>query len=345
LLWAGSPDGVEREIVKTAGIPYRAIQTGQLRGKNPLTALMNAGKMIVGIRQSLDLIDEFKPDVCFVTGGYVCTPVAIACRLRRVPVLVYLPDMTPGLAIRWLSLLATRVAVSFPEVSAYFGDKAVVTGYPVRSELLEAAADRSETRRRLGEALAIVWDVAEDGDPLPLLLVFGGSRGSLSINRAIWAALPDLLPFCQILHIIGTRDWPLYEDQPPVLSAHLARRYHPVAYLHDEMALALASADLAVARAGASTLAEFPLTRLPAILVPLPIAGNHQLPNARKLADVGGAEIIEDEALDRELTPRITALLKDELRRLQMGAAMATLARPRAAFNLAQELTQMGSKG
>lgn len=298
--------------------------------------------MIVGVRQSLGLINEFKPDVCFVTGGYVCTPVAIACRLRRVPVLVYLPDMTPGLAIRWLSLLATRVAVSFPEVSAYFGDKAVTTGYPVRSELLEAAADRSETRRRLGEALAIKWDAAEEGDPLPLLLVFGGSRGSLSINKAIWAALPDLLPCCQILHIIGTRDWPLYEDHRPALPAHLARRYHPVAYLHDEMALALASADLVVARAGASTLAEFPLTRLPAILVPLPIAGNHQLPNARKLADVGGAEIVEDDALDRELTPRITDLLEDELRRLKMGAAMATLARPRAALNLAQELIQLG---
>ncbi|MBX2997257.1 MAG: UDP-N-acetylglucosamine--N-acetylmuramyl-(pentapeptide) pyrophosphoryl-undecaprenol N-acetylglucosamine transferase [Caldilineaceae bacterium] len=343
LLWAGSPDGVECELVEAAGIPYRAIQTGQLRGKNPLTALANAGKMIVGVRQSLGLIDEFKPDVCFVTGGYVCTPVAIACRLRRVPVLVYLPDMTPGLAIRWLSLLATRVAVSFPEVSAYFGSKAVVTGYPVRPELLEAAADRQGARRRLAQALEIQWEEGEDGDPLPLLLVFGGSRGSLSINKAIWAALPDLLPHCQILHITGTRDWPLYQDQPPALPAHLAGRYHPVAYLHDEMALALASADLVVARAGASTLAEFPLTRLPAILVPLPIAGNHQLPNARKLADAGGAAIIEDEALARELTPLLVDLLQDELRRLKMGADMATLARPRAAFNLAQELIRLGN--
>lgn len=341
LLWAGSPDGVERELVTAAGIAYRAIQTGQLRGKNPLTALANAGKMAVGVRQSLRLLDEFMPDVCLVTGGYVCTPVAIACRLRRVPVMVYLPDMTPGLAIRWLSLLATRVAVSFPEVGAYFGRKAVVTGYPVRPELLEAAADRDRARQQLGEALAIDWVGDGAGDPLPLLLVFGGSRGSLSINKAIWAALPDLLPHCQILHIIGTRDWSLYETQPPAVPAHLARRYHAVAYLHNEMALALASADLVVARAGASTLAEFPLTRLPAILVPLPIAGNHQLPNARKLADAGGAEIIEDAALDRELTPCILELVQDERRRLKMGADMATLARPGAAQHLAQELVLM----
>jgi UDP-N-acetylglucosamine--N-acetylmuramyl-(pentapeptide) pyrophosphoryl-undecaprenol N-acetylglucosamine transferase len=341
LLWAGSPDGVEREIVSAAAIPYREIQTGQLRGKNPLTALANAGKMVVGVRQSLHLIDEFKPHVCLVTGGYVCTPVAIACRLRRVPVLVYLPDMTPGLAIRWLSLLATRVAVSFPEVGAYFGSKSVVTGYPVRAELLEAAADRELARQRLGKSLGIAWQMDDAGDPLPLVLVFGGSRGSLSINKAIWTALPELLPHCQILHILGTRDWPLYQKDPPTLPTHLVRRYHPVAYLHDEMSLALASADLVVARAGASTLAEFPLAQLPAILVPLPIAGNHQLPNARKLADVGGAEIIEDAALDRELAPLILDLLQDEQRRLKMGAAMATLAHPDAAQNLAQELVLM----
>lgn len=342
LLWAGSPDGVERALVTQAGLPYRAIQTGQLRGTNPLTALANAGKMAVGVRQSLQLVDEFRPDVCFVTGGYVCTPVAIACRLRRVPVLIYLPDMTPGLAIRWLSLLATQVAVSFPEVAPFFGDKAVVTGYPVRSELLNAAADRSEARRRLGQALGIDWSLRDaDDNPLPLMLVFGGSQGARSINQAVWNGLPDLLPHCQILHVIGKRDWPLYEEKPPALPSALAQHYHPVAYLHDEMMLALASADLAVARAGASTLAEFPLTRLPAVLVPLPISGNHQLPNARKLADAGGALVIEDGHLSTALIPTVLDLLQDENRRLKMSADMANLAVPSAAKNLAETIERL----
>jgi UDP-N-acetylglucosamine--N-acetylmuramyl-(pentapeptide) pyrophosphoryl-undecaprenol N-acetylglucosamine transferase len=344
ILWAGSPDGVERDLVQQAQIPYRAIQTGQLRGMNPLTALANAGKMAVGVRQSLRLLNEFRPDVCLVTGGYVCTPVAIACRLRRVPLMVYLPDMTPGMAIRWLSLLAQRVAVSFPEVSKYFGDKAIVTGYPVRPELLDAVADREASRRHLGEVLDINWRATgERGQQLPMLLVFGGSRGARSINQAIWNSLPALLAECQILHIVGTRDWPLYEEDPPALPANLADRYHPVPYLHEEMAWALASSDLVVARAGASTLAEFPLARLPAVLVPLPIAGNHQLPNARKLAGVGGAEIIRDEALGQELVPLVTDLLHNESRRLKMGAEMATLARPSAAHNMAQALIQLGT--
>ncbi len=286
------------------------------------------------------------PDVCLVTGGYVCAPVAIACRMRRVPVMVYLPDMTPGMAVRWLSYLAQRVAVSFPEAADFFGSKAVVTGYPVRAELVEAVADREMTRQRLGRALGIDWTLSDqNGHPLPLLLVFGGSSGARSINRAVWQDLPDLLQAGQILHVVGNRDWPLLAAEAPELPPVLAARYHPVAYLHTEMTWALAAADLVVARAGASTLGEFPVARLPAVLVPLPIAGNHQQPNAAKLAQTGGALVIEDEALGRELTPAVVRLLRDELTRLKMGAEIGSLARPRAAYTLAQALVALGHPG
>ena len=327
--------------MEAEGIPFAAIQTGQLRGMNPLTAIANAGKMVVGLRQSLQLLAEFRPDVCFVTGGYVCTPVAIACRLRRVPVLVYLPDLTPGLAIRLLSLIAQRVAVSFPETAKFFGAKSVVTGYPVRPALLDAVQDREKARAELGQALKIGWN--ESDSQLPLLLVFGGSQGSRSINKAIWSALPSLLPLAHIVHVVGTRDWPLLAENQPELPEALARRYHPVDYLHDEMALALAAADLALARAGASTLAEFPIARLPSVLVPLPISGGHQFPNAHKLADTGGARIIRDEELSARLTPVLSDLLADESRRLAMGAAVATLARPQAGMNIARALVELGT--
>lgn len=336
LLWAGSPNGVERSLVEAEGIPFAPIQTGQLRGMNPLTALANAGKMVVGIRQALALISEFRPDVCFVTGGYVCTPVAIACRLRRVPVLVYLPDLTPGLAIRMLSTIAQQVAVSFPETAAYFGSKAVVTGYPVRPALLDAVINRAEARRQLGLALGAEWGEGEGH--VPLLLVFGGSQGSRSINQAIWSALPSLLPQAHIVHVVGVRDWPLLAEHMPVLPESLSRRYHPMDYLHDEMALALAAADLAVARAGASTLAEFPIARLPSVLVPLPISGGHQFPNAQKLVDSGGAVIIRDEALSEKLLPTLNDLLTGENRRLQMGGDVAKLAVPQAGMNIARSL-------
>lgn len=295
--------------------------------------------MLTGVWQSLQLINRLRPQACFVTGGYVCVPVTVACWIRGVPVLIYLPDMTPGLAVRCLSQLAQRVAVSFPEVADFFGKKAVVTGYPVREDLLQAIVDKTKARQVLAQKLGIRWvQSTSDGSELPLVLVFGGSQGARSINRAIWNAAPSLLPICQILHIIGTRDWFLLEEEGPNLPEPLARRYHPVTYLHDEMAWALASADLAVARAGASVLAEFPIAHLPSVLVPLPIANSHQMQNVQKLVNQNGAVVIEDDHLADQLEPTVLALLTDENRRLAMGAAVGTLARPQAAQNIAQQL-------
>ncbi|MDE0069862.1 MAG: UDP-N-acetylglucosamine--N-acetylmuramyl-(pentapeptide) pyrophosphoryl-undecaprenol N-acetylglucosamine transferase [Caldilineaceae bacterium] len=340
LLWLGSRTGVESSLVCNAGIPFRSIESGALRGRNPVTAIRSLARNLKGILQSLQILEEFDPQVCLATGGYVCAPVSIACQMRGVPLLIYLPDMTPGLAVRWLSRLAQRVAVSFPEVAGFFGRKAVDTGYPVRAEVMSAVRDRDAAREILARKLEI------ERPDAPLLLVFGGSQGARSINRAIWKAAPALLPFCQILHVIGTRDWPLLKLEGPDLSANgLVSRYHPVAYLHEEMPWALAGADLVVARAGASVLAEFPLARLPSVLVPLPIAGSHQMPNAQKLAQSGGAIIVEDRELAEGLEPTVAGLLADERRRLAMGAAVGALARPQAADNIVRELHWLAARG
>ncbi len=347
LLWVGSHDGMEKGLVERAGIAFAGISTGQLRVANPVKVARNVGRMTAGVRQSLAIVDRFRPDVCFVTGGYVCGPVVMACAMRKVPVLIYLPDMSPGYAIRWLSKLATRVAVSFPEAAGWFGGlapagKAVVTGYPVRSELVAAAQDRRQARQRLAAELSL--DLTEpDGTALPLLLVWGGSSGARVINQATWASLPELLTAAQVLHVVGTRDWPLYEawrDEHPLPEA-LQRRYHPVAYLHEAMPLALAAADLSVARAGASTLGEFPVTHLPSILAPL--ASVNQMDNARVLADRGGAVIVEDADLAANLAPTTLALLGDCERRRQMEAALAALAKPDAALRIAQEIVTLAS--
>jgi UDP-N-acetylglucosamine--N-acetylmuramyl-(pentapeptide) pyrophosphoryl-undecaprenol N-acetylglucosamine transferase len=281
VLWVGSENGMERALVERAGLAYAGINTGQVTGVSPAKAAANVGRMTVGVRQSLRILNHFRPSVCLATGGYVCVPVVLACRMRGVPVMIYLPDMTPGSAIRSLSRLAQRVAVSFPEVAPHFGGeapegKAVVTGYPVRQELVDAAQDRNGARRRLA---AMLEEGTLAADELPLVLVWGGSQGARSINQATWAALPALLPHAHVLHVIGTRDWPLYEAhvQALPLTEH-AGRYHPVDYLHDAMPVALAAADLTVARAGASSLGEFPVAGLPSILVPLPHAGVNSKP-------------------------------------------------------------------
>ncbi len=305
-----------------------------------MTALANAGKMVRGVGQALAILKEFRPDVCFVTGGYVCAPVAVACKLRRIPLLIYLPDMVPGLAIKWLSRLAQKVAVSFPGAATYFPGKAVVTGYPVRADLVQAAQDRRASRQALADALKLDLGLGEPEVP-PLLLVWGGSQGSRSINKAIQASLADLLPVAHILHLTGTLDYNRVVGGLADLPTAWQNRYHPVAYLHAEMPLALAAADVSVCRAGASTLGELPVARLASVLVPLPISGGHQWPNARQLADHGGAIIVADDALGTELVPALTELLQNPARRQQMETALITLAQPAAAANIAQALVEL----
>jgi len=345
VLWVGSADGMERALVERAGIPYQGVRTGKVRGVNPLRAAASIGKMAMGVGESQLVLRRFNPDVCLVTGGYVSAPVVMAARLQRTPVMIYLPDMTPGWSIQRMSRFAARVAVSFPDAASFFGGeapagKAVVTGYPVRQELVDAAKDRNASRRELAQALE--RPLAGGGEP-PLVLIWGGSQGSRSINRATWSALNELLPAAHILHVVGTRDWPLYEafaaERP--LPPELAARYHPVAYLHDEMPLALAAADLTVARAGASSLGEFPAAHLPSILVPLPMAGVNQQRNAEQLARHGAAVIIDDEKLGAELGPTLLGLVQDDERRAAMAAAAADLAQPDAALNIASALIEL----
>lgn len=345
LLWAGTAGGMEQALVARAGIPYAGISSGQLRVANPIKIAGSLGKMAAGLRQSLDVIDRFQPHVCFVTGGYVCGPVAAACSLRKVPILIYLPDVTPGFAIRSLGKLARRVAVTLPEVAQHFGGeapkgKAVVTGYPVRAELVAAAQDRAQARQSLAAALG--WP--RGGGTEPLVLIWGGSQGARAINRGTWAAVRQFLPQSVVLHVVGQRDWPLYEEWAKTnpLARELQDRYHAVPYLHETMPLALAAADLTVARAGASTLGEFPVAGLPAILAPY--SGVNQMDNAQALARRGAAVLVMDEELEHKLAPTVLELLGNEERLAAMRAAMAQLARPTAAAAIAAEIIRLAQE-
>jgi len=320
----GAAAGVEEELAGRAGIPFRAIETGQVRGQALGPALRSLWRMRRGAARCRSILADFRPDVVFLTGGYVAAPVAWAAWRMRVPILIYLPDVTPGQAIRLTSYLATRVAVSFPEVARYFGQKAVVTGYPVRRELL--TADRAAARAALG--------LTAD---LPVLLVMGGSRGARSINRALLAGLSTLLERCQVVHVSGPLNWDEVARAAAALPAAAAGRYHPYPYLH-EMPLALAAADLAVARAGAATLGEFPAVGLPAILVPYPYSGQHQEANAAYLADRGAALVVKDGELAGRLVETVLGLLAAPERMAAMARASRSLAQPAAAANIAAQL-------
>lgn len=329
-LYVGSRGGVEEGLVSREGLPFTTISTGALRGLTPWGVVRNLSRMIAGFGQSLRIIRHFSPDVALVTGGYVCAPVAVAAWLLRVPLLVVLPDLEPGLAIRVLSRLATRVSVSFPEVARYFAkDKVLVAGYPVRAEFF--AADKAKARKVFGLE-----------ESLRTVTVFGGSRGAHSINLALSQCLERLLEVCQVIHICGHLDAEWMMENRNRLPERLRNRYHVYAYLHEEMPSALAAADLAVARAGAATLGEFPALGLPSILVPYPFAGQHQDLNAAYLVHRGAAISIADAELKDKLLPTILKLLNDEKALVGMGEQARSLARPEAARRIAAELVQLG---
>src|SRR5512133_776612 len=139
--YIGEQGGIEEALAARAGIPFSPIETGQIRGQAPWDILRNLARMRQGARQCAALVRDYRPDVVLITGGYVTVPVAWAAWRAHVPLVIYLPDLTPGLAVRLTARLATRVAVSFPEVARNVGAKAVVTGYPVRPELLQTDKD------------------------------------------------------------------------------------------------------------------------------------------------------------------------------------------------------------
>ena len=174
---------------------------------------------------------------------------------------------------------------------------------------------------------------------LPVLVVFGGSSGARSINRALFAALPELLGEMQVVHISGRLDWSEVEAAQTRLAQDLAQdfveRYRAYPYLHEEMGAALASADLVASRAGASSLGELPLYGLPAVLVPYPYAWRYQMVNAQYLEKRGAAVIISDAELGSKLTGIVRDLMADHQRLAGMGAAMRSLAKPNAAQQIA----------
>lgn len=336
LHYVGSVGGMERDLIARSGTlfaSYDEVQSGPLHGVPIPRIIISLFKLALGTLQAMRLIRRYRPDALFLTGGWVTFPVALACWLHRLPIAIFLPDIEPGLAIKVLSRLVRVVYATTSESAAYFPPRKVVeTGYPLRTEVLSA------TR----EAGIAHFSLRPD---LHTLLVFGGSRGARSINQAFVAILPELLADpVQIIHISGELDWPGVQAAHDALPADLQACYHIFPYLHEDMGLALAAADLVVSRAGASTLGEFPQFGLPSILVPYPFAWRYQKVNADWLAERGAAIRLNDEAMTAELLPTIRALLGDSARLENMRKAAASLAHPEGAAAIAQRLINLARK-
>jgi UDP-N-acetylglucosamine--N-acetylmuramyl-(pentapeptide) pyrophosphoryl-undecaprenol N-acetylglucosamine transferase len=327
LLYIGA-GGQELEIVQHAGIAMEKVSAAPIRGRMPWEIAANSARMAAGVRQARHLLGRFQPDVVLSTGGYASFPVALAARSRAIPLGVYLPDLKPGWSVRAIARMARRVAVTAVEsVHNLPADKTVVTGYPVRKQFHNA--NRSEGRSRLG------LDQNEK-----VLFVTGASSGAHSINQAVASSLHGLLQLCEVVHLCGKADEPWLKEARDRLPPDLGARYHVYDYMHDEVPWAMAAADLAVCRAGASVLGELPATGLPAILVPYPYAGAHQRLNARHLECAGAAVVLDDDRLET-LLPLAGELLHDDARRDAMRAALRRVRRPDAAARIARILIDL----
>jgi UDP-N-acetylglucosamine--N-acetylmuramyl-(pentapeptide) pyrophosphoryl-undecaprenol N-acetylglucosamine transferase len=324
VLWVGSQGGLETDLVKRAGIPYTAIPAGgvHLSGRDLLRLPGNLLRLAQGYLAARRILREFKPDLLLYTGGYVAVPMGVAG--RRIPSLLFVPDIEPGMALKALERFASCVAVTTEASREYLrpGTHMEVSGYPLRPELTHM--DVSRARGILG--------IEED---LPVLLVLGGSKGTLSINRAVFAGLSRLLEHCQVVQITGQSGWPEVEGIRAQLSEAQNRRYRAFAYLHDEIGAAFSVANLVISRSGASTLGEYPAFGLPAILVPYPYAWRYQKINAAFLENKGAAVTLADADLGANLVDTALSLVADPARLAAMRTAMQSLATPQAAEKLA----------
>lgn len=324
-LWVGGEGGMEEALVKRQGLTYQSIPTAGVHGVGLATLPRNLAMVARGVLASRRILNEFKPDVLFFTGGYVAVPMALAGTF--IPSMLFVPDIEPGVALKSLGRFADVIAVTTSQSQRFFKKKVFETGYPLRADL--ARWDRSTAHRHLGISSG-----------LPILLVFGGSKGARSINKAVMDNLRELLTKFEVIHISGELDWPLVKHNREQLPMELATRYHALPYLH-EMGAALAAADLVVSRAGASTLGEFPVFGLPAVLVPYPHAWRYQKVNADFLTQRGAAVILQDQGLNDELLQTLQVILENPNKLKAMRASMFELSRPRAAEKIASKLIEL----
>ena len=269
---------IEKELIEPFGIPYHGISSGKLRRYFSVQNFTDPFRVLKGFREARRLIKDLKPDVIFSKGGFVSVPVVLAGKKSKVPVIIHESDMTPGLANRLCIPVAKKVCCNFPEtMQGLPADKAVLTGSPIRGELLKG-------NRAAGFSLC---RFTEDK---PVLMVIGGSLGAASINQTVREALPELLKDFQVVHLCGN-------DKMDNLLLNTPG-YVQFEYLKAELKDVFAMADVVVSRAGANAICELLALKKPNLLIPLS-AGSRgdQILNARSFESQGFSMVIDEDYL------------------------------------------------
>ena len=291
--YIGSKNGMEKELVSEAGIPYDGISVGKLRRYFSLKNFTDPFRVLAGISQAKKLMKRYRPAAVFSKGGFVSLPVVIAASRKKIPVILHESDMTPGLANRLCLRYAKTLCCNFPEtVKTLPEGRAVLTGCPIRAELLSGSRE---------EGLKMTGFTGEK----PVLLVIGGSLGSEFLNETVRAALPALLAKYDVVHLTGAGRVSKESEQPG---------YVQFEYVKEPLRHLFALADTVISRAGANAICELLALKKPALLIPLSRAASRgdQILNARSFAAQGFSIMKEEEDVTAENLPEALAELEEQ---------------------------------
>ena len=281
--YIGSYNGIEKELIEQFGIPYHGISSGKLRRYFSVQNFTDPFRVVKGLGEAKKLVKILKPDVIFSKGGFVSVPVVMAGKRRHVPTIIHESDMTPGLANKLSIPSATKVCCNFPETLEHLpAGKAILTGSPIRQELL--SGDRFKAREFLG--------LQSDK---PVILIIGGSLGSVAVNDAVRSVLPELLKSYQVVHLCGRGK---IDESLKGLEG-----YAQFEYIKEELKDLFALTDIVISRAGANAICELLALHKPNLLIPLSANASRgdQILNARSFERQGFSVVLEEEELDKDI--------------------------------------------
>lgn len=336
VLYVGTAEGMEADIVPKQGIEFARVRSGGIRGKSAVKAMAGAARAALGIVDAFRILKDFRPDVVLGTGGYVSGPVILAAWASRIPCAIQEQNSIPGKTNLVLASFVQRIFCAWEKTKAHFrgSSKVIVTGNPVRKSVIEAKRD--EGYRRFG---------LDPGKTTVLLL--GGSRGARTLMEAGLKIAEKVDSFgFQMLFITGNAYFDMVMERlglKPQGGIRTVKTGNLIvqAYVYD-IEHALAAADVAVCRAGGMTLAEVTARGIPAVVVPSPnVAGNHQEYNARALQELGACEVLTENQGPGAIAEACFDLILNREKRERMAAASKAAGRPDAAETIARELIKL----
>ena len=292
--YIGSYTGIEKTLIEEQGIPYYGISSGKLRRYFDLKNFTDPFRVLKGFGEARKLLKKLQPDIIFSKGGFVSVPVVVAAGRLKIPTIIHESDMTPGLANRLCIPSAVKVCCNFPETKSHLPEgKAVVTGTPIRQELLSGDPQKGR-------------DFTGFTSDKPVILIIGGSLGAQAVNTAVRNILPQLLPEFQVVHLCGKGK----KDE----SLTDLTGYVQYEYIEKELADLFAMADIVISRAGANAICELQALKKPNLLIPLSANASRgdQILNARSFEKQGFSMVLEEEEItDQVLLDAVKKLFEN----------------------------------